>query len=104
MSAQSSWILVFFLLFGSFAVDSLCVRGDADLAAREDVDSRVREDEPVNVSAPRAIRAGGRNTKLPRPAVTASNDVLSLLFVSSVAAFASTGKARQFRLFTVLRV
>ena len=104
MSAPFSWVLVLFLLFGSVSVDSFWLRCDTELLARENVDSLVREDDPANVSALRAIRLGGRSTKRPRPAGAASNGSLHLLLGSSGAPFASTAKTRQLHLFTVLRV
>jgi hypothetical protein len=104
MSAPFALALVLFLLFGSVSIDSFWLRGDAELLARENVDSLVREDDPANVSAIRAIRVGGRNTKLPRPAVATANGFLPLLLAASGAPFASTAKTRQLHLFTVLRV
>lgn len=104
MSVPFSWLFVLFLVFGSVSVDSVCLRGDAELAAREHADSLVREDDPANVSASRAVRVGGRNAKLPRLSNATSNGPLRLLLVSSGAPFTSTAKTRQLHLFTVLRV
>ena len=104
MSAPFSWALVLFLFFGSVSVDSFWLRGDTELLAREDVDSLVREEGPASVSVLRAIRLGGRNTKLPRPAVATSNGSIPLLSGSSGAPFAFTTKTRQLHLSTVLRV
>jgi hypothetical protein len=104
MRVPFSWLFVLFLVFGSVSVDSFCLRGDAELVTREHVDSFVREDDPASVSASRAIRAGGRNAKLPRLSNATSNGRLRLLLVSSGSPFTSTAKTHPLHRFTVLRV
>jgi hypothetical protein len=102
MTSPLSWILAVFLLFGSFSIDSFCLRGDTDLVAREDAESLVRE-HPINVSA-RAIRVSRRNSSLSHSAAATPDPSFPQVFSSSERRFTSAAKTRQLHLFTVLRV
>jgi hypothetical protein len=104
MRTLFTWSLVLFVLFLSFSADSFCLSPDPEFVAREHADSLVREDDPANLSASRAIRVTARNEKLPRLSVATARGPLASAAAAKKGPPGSTANTRQFRLFTVLRV
>ena len=104
MTSPLSWILVVFLLFGSFSVDSFCLPSDIDLIAREDVEVLVREEDSINVAVARAIHVSRRNPGLSHSATATPGVSFPQLFASIGHRFTSAAKTRQLHLSAVLRV
>jgi hypothetical protein len=104
MTSPLSWIIAVFLLFGSFSVDSFCLRGDMDLVTREDVELLVRQEDSINVAVARAIRVSRRNPGLSHSAMATANVPFPQVFTSGEHRFTSAAKIRQLHLSTVLRV